>query len=37
MWEPDLGRVQGVRGDREEGNRLVGVRLLKRLKDTFVK
>ncbi len=37
MWEPDLGRVQGVRGDREEGNRLVGVRLLKRLKETFVK
>ena len=32
-----MGQIRGVRGDREEGSRLVAVRLVKKLRETFIK
>ncbi|WWD20116.1 hypothetical protein CI109_104591 [Kwoniella shandongensis] len=36
-WNLDLERLEGVRGSRSEGDRLVGVRVVKKLRDTFSK
>ncbi|KAK8849491.1 hypothetical protein IAR55_004825 [Kwoniella newhampshirensis] len=36
-WELDLERLKGVRTSRSEGDRLVGVRIVKKLRETFVK
>ncbi|WVQ96180.1 hypothetical protein IAU59_003283 [Kwoniella sp. CBS 9459] len=36
-WDLDLERMEGVRGSRSEGDRLVGVRIVKKLRDTYTK
>ncbi|WVF68642.1 hypothetical protein IAT40_003412 [Kwoniella sp. CBS 6097] len=36
-WDLDLQRLKGVHGSRSEGERLVGVRIVKKLRDTYVK
>lgn len=36
MWDFDLEKIHGAEGDREEGRRLVGVRVLKKLRETYI-
>jgi actin-related protein 10 len=36
-WQLDLGDIEGARGDREEGRRIVETTVLQRLRETFVK
>ncbi|WWC65654.1 uncharacterized protein I303_108275 [Kwoniella dejecticola CBS 10117] len=36
-WDLDPPRMRGVNGSRSEGERLIGVRVLKKLRETFVK
>ncbi|WWC95350.1 hypothetical protein V866_002212 [Kwoniella sp. B9012] len=36
-WDMDLSFMKGVDGDRVEGDRLVGVRVVKKLRETYVK
>ncbi|ORX37906.1 actin-domain-containing protein [Kockovaella imperatae] len=37
IWDLDMSKLQGCRGDRREGRRLVGVRLVRKLRDVFNK
>ena len=37
MWDLDMASLKGVRGDRKEGRRLVGVRVIKKLREMFHK
>ncbi|OCF46109.1 hypothetical protein I317_00199 [Kwoniella heveanensis CBS 569] len=36
-WDLDLESMMGVNGSRSEGDRLVGARIVKKLRDTYVK
>ncbi|WRT69489.1 uncharacterized protein IL334_006475 [Kwoniella shivajii] len=36
-WDLDISRMRGVNGSRSEGDRLVGVRVIKKLRETFVR
>ena len=35
MWDLNFERIPGVHGDRNEGHRLVGVRVVRKLRETF--
>jgi hypothetical protein len=35
MWDLDLKKIPGVGEDREEGRRLVEVRVVKKLRETY--
>jgi actin-related protein 10 len=37
MWELDLENLEGCHGDRREAGRLIGVRIVKKMRDTFYK
>ena len=37
IWELDTASMKGCRGDRREGRRLIGVRVVKKLRDVFHK
>ena len=37
IWDLDMANLKGVGGDRKEGRRLVGVRIVKKLREVFHK
>ena len=37
IWDLDTAQIKGARGDRSEGSRLVAVRLVSSLRETFSK